>query len=104
MAGVEFAREARRDLDADVSVTAPDFGGKFFDAPDLAHDAKAVGVHEMFHQLPALHRAIFVQHDRRDVLHVVVERVAEGDDLHHRRKEHEEQRGVIADDDRELFE
>jgi hypothetical protein len=73
-------------------------------ALDLLHDAKGFGVDELLDELPALDRAVLVEHHHGHVLHVHVEREPEGHDLDERRKEHEEERGRVAEDDREFLE
>ena len=103
-AGAQIAREVGRNLQARrrpcparialaSSVTLLDF----------AHDAEGLRVHESVDELAALHRAVLVQHHHRHVLHVGVQRVAEGDHLDQRRKEHEEQRQRIAQHDDEFL-
>src|SRR5438034_1397188 len=69
------------------------------DAARLPHDPKRLRVDKTVDDLPALHGAVLVEHDHRHVLHVVVQRIAEGDHFDQWRKEHEEERQRIAQHD-----
>ena len=70
----------------------------------FANDTKRFCVHETIDQLPALDRAILIENHHRHVFDVVVERVAERDHFHQRRKKHEEERHRIAPDADEFLE
>src|SRR5438309_9202534 len=104
MSGPQIARELRRNHDTDIRVAFADPARDFIRTGRLPDNAKRFRVHKTIDELPALDRAIFIVNDRRHVLHVGVERVAERDHFHERREKHEEQRHRIARDADELLE
>jgi hypothetical protein len=69
----------------------------------FARHAEGLRIDELIDKPPALDGPIFVEHHGGHVLHVVVERVTEGDHLDERREQHEEQRHRIAQHDNELL-
>src|SRR3954470_9222013 len=104
MTGSHFLGKLRRDLQAGVSATSPNLARHLLDALYFADDAESFGVDEAIDQLATFHRSIFVQDDHRHMFHVRIEGVSEGDHLHERREEHEEQSHGIAPDDDEFLE
>src|SRR6476619_2368289 len=101
---MHFAGEIWRNLQADISATAADFAGQCLDVLHFADNAKGFRVHKAIDQLPAFDSAILIQNDHCHVFYVGIERVAEGDHLDERGKEHEEERHRITPDHDEFLE
>src|SRR3954447_5325805 len=104
MTGSHFFSKFGRDLPAGVSATSSNLARPLLDALYFADYAESLGVDEAIDQLTTFHRPIFIQDDHRHMFHVRIEGVTEGDHLHERREEHEEQSHRIAPDDDEFLE
>src|SRR5436190_9725857 len=99
-----MACKFRRNLDPEIRLAAPDRVREFSDAVYFPDDAKRIRVDEFIDQSPALERPILIQQDCRHVLDVQIQRETEGNDLHKRRKKHEEKRRGITPNDDEFLE
>jgi len=101
--GVKLAREVRRNLNTNIRFAFPDRFCQFSNAMDFAHHSKGLRIDELIDELPALGRAVLIEHQGGHMLHVGIERISERNHFHDRREEHEEQRQRITQDDQELL-
>src|ERR1041385_5167574 len=98
MASPDVLSEFGRNLQTGVSAAFTNFTRHSIDALHLPNHTKGLRVDKTVDELPALHRAVFVENNQRHVFHVRVERVTERDHLYQWREKHEEQSHRIAPD------
>lgn len=100
---MQITREVRRNLHADIRFAFAHQLHHFAQALSVMHDAKRLRVFKTVDQLPRLDGFTLVENNRRHVLDVIIQRVAERDHFDEQREKHEENRDRIAQHHDELL-